>query len=300
MNVTLHPDVEPLRERLRALQAELRSALDDWHQLSTETRPRLQATYNQYFGDLERDLQVSALKSAELFRRVELLSIKVQRGETLTTHIIDLVNQVVDAEYARLAMRIHEVFELDAEKRERQNSSPEARNGEPELTAMYRTLAKQLHPDVASGSLATDPTIWHRVQRAYAAKNVSQMKSLLSMLGTETVLQNGSENWDLQRWHVEVERLETRVRVEQRKVRRLRSEEPFTLEAMLDSEHLRDRHRSDLLKAIHAKKRDIEENTIRYSELTGGMSPSDITALKTKDEQRFDDDFLKNTYFGQR
>lgn len=300
MEVVVHPEVQPLRDKVRALHEELRVTLDDWHRLCTEERPRLHALYHQHFGKLEHELQLSALKSAELFRRVELLSIKVQRGETLTRQIIDLINQVVDAEYSRLAMRIREAFEIDTELRERAATSGKSTASDAELASMYRTLAKQLHPDVASGSLATDSTIWHRVQQAYATKNVSQMKSLLSMLGAESILREGAEDWDMQRWSAEADRLATRVRVEQRKLNRLRSEEPFTLEAMLANEQQRERHQKELIALIEAKKRDIEENTLRYRELTGGLNPAEASQLKTQDDQRFEDDFLKNTYFGQR
>ncbi len=282
------------------LRAELRESMDDWHRLSTEVRPRLHAQYHLHFGELERELQVVALRSAELFRRVELLSIKVSRGEVLTQHIIDLINQVVDSEYARFAMRIREAFDLDTEQRERASRSRDDQHTDGELVNMYRTLAKQLHPDSTGNDSADAVAIWHRVQQAYGAKNVSQMKSLLSMMGASDMLRGEASDWDLERWQQEVGRLETRLRVEHRKLRKLRSEEPFTLEHVIDDEQWRERHKWELEKAIAAKRHEIDENTSRYAELTGGMIPPGTELLKTKDEQTFEEDFLKNTYFGQR
>jgi hypothetical protein len=298
--LSIHPEIEKLRSRLLQLRSELRETMDDWHRLSTEVRPRLHAQYHQHFGELERELQYTALRSAELFRRVELLSIKVSRGEVLTEHIINLINQVVDSEYARFAMRIREAFDLDVEQRERAATSrqDDAHNGE--LVNMYRTLAKQLHPDSARDASADSLAVWHRVQQAYSAKNVSQMKSLLSMMGAEDVLRSEATEWDLERWQLEVERLETRLRVEHRKLRKLRSEEPFTMEHVIDDEQWQIRHRRELEQAIASKQHEIRENTSRYAELTGGSVPPGTELVKTKDEQSFEEDFLKNTYFGRR
>lgn len=300
MSITIHPSVEPLRSRLLELKVELREAMDDWHRLSSEVRPRLHAQYELHFGELERELQVAALTSAELFRRVELLSIKVSRGEVLTQHIIDLINQVVDSEYARFTMRIREAFYMDVDQRERAAKAREEHAQDGELVKMYRSLAKQLHPDAGQGDSAESVAIWHRVQQAYTSRNVSQMKSLLSMLGADEALRTEAFDWSLERWQQEVAMMETRLRVEQRKLRKLRSEEPFTMEHVLDSEQWRQLHQVELERAIASKRHEINENTARYTELTGGMLPPGTELVKTKDEQSFEEDFMKNTYFGQR
>jgi DnaJ-class molecular chaperone len=197
-------------------------------------------------------------------------------------------------------MRIREAFDLDVEQRERAATSRQDDTHNGELVNMYRTLAKQLHPDSAHDASADSLAVWHRVQQAYAAKNVSQMKSLLSMMGAEDVLRSEATEWDLERWQLEVERLETRLRVEHRKLRKLRSEEPFTMEHVIDDEQWQIRHRRELEQAIASKQHEIRENTSRYTELTGGSVPPGTELVKTKDEQSFEEDFLKNTYFGRR
>lgn len=300
MSITIHPDIQKLRSRLIELNVELREAMDDWHRLSIEIRPRLHSMYQQYFGDLERDLQITALRSAELFRRVELLSIKVSRGEVLTKQVVDLINQVVDSEYARFAMRIREAFDMDMEQRERSAKHAQEHLADGELVKMYRTLAKQLHPDSTGDDSLDTATVWHRVQQAYASKNVSQMKSLLSLMGADDMIKGQATDWDVDRWQLEVEKMETRVRVEQRKLRKLRSEEPFTMEHLLDNESWRSSHRRNLEQAVSAKQHEISENTARYTELTGGSLPPGSEVVKSKEQQSFEEDFLTNTYFGQR
>lgn len=302
MSITVHPDIAPLRERLRELRLELRNAIDDWHRLSTEVRPRLHALYHVHFGELERELQQSALSAAEMFRRVELLSIKHERGEQLTQQIVDLINEVVDKEYARFAMRVKEAFEMDQRQRDDAERSRAGQTSDHELVSMYRTLVKQLHPDVAEkhDDDASDSIVWHQVQSAYASRNAGQLRSLLAVLGAEETLTRESDDWAIDRWRHEVEEIERRLGVELRKLRRLRSEEPFTMERDLDDEAWRIRHRDDLMRAIARKKDELRESERRYAELTEGLAPRGENPTKSKEERSFDEDFMTNTYFGQR
>lgn len=302
MSITVHPDVAPLQQRVRELRLELRSALDEWHRLSTEVRPRLHAAYNRHFGLLERELQEVSLAAAEIFRRVELLSIKHERGEKLTAEIIDLINQVVDKEYARFTMRVQEAFRMDERQREQAARSREADGSDTELVAMYRTLVKQLHPDVAEAH-SEEPgsySIWHQVQQAYATRNAAQLRSMLMLLGANEALERESGDWGVDRWRQEVDLLEQRLAVEQRKLLRLRSEEPFTMERDLDDHVWRTRHHEDLMRAIAVKNNELRDSRRRYDELTGGLVPPGHNPTKSKKEQTFEEDFMTNTYFGQR
>lgn len=302
MSITVHPDVAPLQQRVRELRAELRSALDEWHRLSTEVRPRLHAAYNRYFGLLERELQEVALAAAEMFRRVELLSIKHERGEKLTAEIVDLINQVVDKEYARFTMRVQEAFRMDERQREQAARSREAEGSDTELVAMYRTLVKQLHPDVAEtpGEESGNESFWHQVQQAYATRNAAQLRSMLTLLGANEALERESGDWGVERWRQEADILEQRLAVEQRKLLRLRSQEPFTMERELDDEVWRTRHHEDLVRAIAVKNNELRDSRRRYDELTGGLVPPGNNPTKSKQEQTFEENFMTNTYFGQR
>ena len=298
-NLTHHPEQTQLADRFAAAQRGIREALEEWHRLSTVVRPRLNAAYESFFGELERQLQVTAIASSELTRRVELLTIKVARGERLTPEIIALINQVVDKEYARYHRRLREAFDMTVDDRNRAAASRIDATDDAELVNMYRSLVKKLHPD-ANADASEDGTYWHRVQAAYKDRNVSQLRALLSVVGAADVDDTQTASWDLDRWHREVEVLERRRDVEERKLRRLRTQEPFVHEAELEHASWRDAHMRELQSAIAEKEREIAENREHYRELTGGEVPTGTDVTKTKDEQTFEEDFMKNTNFGQR
>ena len=295
----LHPEIELLKTRFHEARNALRDAIEQWNVLSNEVRPRLNATYDRYFGELERELQFASLASAELFRRVELLSIKVARGEKLSTEIIDLINQVVDKEYARFKRRLHEAFNMDSEQRERSAQLRVDAHDDEELVKMYRTLVKKLHPD-AAGEDAPGTEAWHRVQNAYRDRNVSQLRSLLDFFGVGDTSDLETRTWDHDRWTSEVQSMERRLQVEQRKLARLKGEEPFAIEGALTDEVWREQHIATLQASIQTKLKEIDVNNEHYRELTGGRVPLGSDTLKSTEEQGFEEDFMKNTYFGQR
>jgi len=237
-----------------------------------------------------------------MFRRVELLSIKHERGEKLTAEIVDLINQVVDKEYARFTMRVQEAFRMNERQREDAARKRESEGSDTELVSMYRTLVKQLHPDVADAAsdASADDGIWHQVQQAYATRNAAQLRSLVMLLGADAALDRESDEWGIDRWQDEVASLEKRLALEQRKLRRLSSEEPFTMAAELEDEIWRQRHRDDLVRQIAQKHNELRESRRRYDDLTGGLVPPGHNPMKSKQDVSFEEDFMTNTYFGQR
>ncbi len=248
--------------------------------------------YEQAFGDLERERQKLALQSSELFRRVELLSIKVARGEQLTPDVVSLINQVVDAEYARFRRR------LRADITSRSNAPTVADDDDRELVKMYRVLAKRLHPDAAGSQDEIDA--WHRAQRAYLDKDASRLRALLAVLDVEEPDSTVMDTWSLERWQLEETRLAARRRLEERKLNKLRTEEPYSLATVLDDTEWVKQHRKDLELDINARKVEVNEHSRLYAELTAGLVPSGEDAIKTAEQRSFDEDFFDNTYFGGR
>jgi hypothetical protein len=269
--------------------------VETWHRLVSVERPRLLGLYHAEFGRLEKERQQLALEASELFRRVELLSIKADRGEKLTAKIVQLVNAVVDAEFARLRSRMRgagmasEVPSADAQA---------SKEMDGELVKMYRILAKQLHPD-ANGSTQTAES-WHQVQRAYAERDGARLHSLLSVIDPGRVPSAAGEEWTLERWREEESRLAARRRLEARKLDRLRREEPFVLAEQLDDERWVQSHRADLERDIAARKAEIIENRRLYARLTSGLGVDPNPGGSGEDNAGFDQEFFDNTYFGGR
>lgn len=72
------------------------------------------------------------------------------------------------------------------------------------------------------------------------------------------------------------------------------------MERCVDDESWIARHHEELVRSIAQKKNELRESKRRYDELTGGMVPPGHNPMKSKQERTFEEDFMTNTYFGQR
>ncbi|MBU3740851.1 MAG: J domain-containing protein [Candidatus Kapabacteria bacterium] len=295
----VHPDVMLLQRQCADMRGRIRAVVDEWHALSTVERPRLTALYDRYFGSIEREYQRLALDAAELFRRVELLSIKVARGERLTADMIDHVNRVVDKEYARFHQRLHQAFDMNSEQRNDAAVAGLDSVDDDELMKTYRILVKRLHPDAVGRDDTTDP-MWQQVQEAYAARSTSTLRSLLSMLDADVSADASTQGWSIERLQREVGLLTSRLDMERRKLERLRASEPISIARDLEDPSWRSNHEHQLRSRLAAKQREYDETRKRYVEITGNTALPGRNPNRTAAEQQEAQDFMENTYFGAR
>jgi len=295
----LHPEIQQLQRQCSDLRGRIRAAVEEWHQRSTVERPRLAALYDRYFGALERDYQRLAVQTAELFRRVELLSIKVARGERLTPDIIENVNRVVDKEYARFHRRLHEAFDMTSEQRNAQAAAQAEQHDDDELVKTYRVLVKKLHPDAVGQASDVDP-LWQQVQDAYTSRNLQHLRSILSMLEADVSSDQTTQGWSIERLQREVGLLTSRLDMERRKLTRLRASEPLSLADQLTDASWRDAYELDLRARLVAKQREYDETQRRYIEITGSDVIPGVNPNRSAEEREEERDFIEHTYFGAR
>jgi len=295
---SVHPEILRLRERATELRTALRTAAERGHRMSTQERPRLLALYDELFGELERELQDLALRCAELGRRVELLTVKVARGEKITPEIVDLVNKVVDKEYARFHQRLREAFDMSSSQREDVARARLGAEPDTELVDMYRTAVKRLHPDVANPS-EEDTELWHRLQDAWEQRDASKLRTIITMLGADEPEAETVTNRGIDELQHDVEQLEAKLRVEERKIRRMEGQEPFVFAAEIENDAWQRNHRVELESSIAAKKKELDDHRRNYRDLAGG-DIAEGTDIRPKEDVDFNQDFRDNTYFHNR
>lgn len=284
-----HPEVEALRGAIGRLQTELAACKVEWQELSVVQRRILTTRYNAYFGDVEQSIQVLALQHAELARRVELLAVKHDRGEAITPEVVELINHVVDREYRRFRQR------LAGDSTHVESGDPIGANADEEVVSMFRILAKRFHPDSANGSDRND--LWYRVLDAYERRDGATLRAI-AVSSAPWNEQRISGNEDIQSLQLIHERLAARLVAERKKITRLRLEEPFTLEPLLDDERWRNLHLASLEQQRLARQHALQEIHNRFLELTNGLAPPASNTGNAGDS--FGDDFMESTYFGTR
>jgi hypothetical protein len=117
-----HPVVAELRKRRTHLVERLGERMREVHRIKETVLPPLFAEYDKHFRTLEIELQQVTLAASELGRREELFRLKLERGEVLSAKMIEVVNTIVDREFARVRKRFYEAFEQTPEEREQETT----------------------------------------------------------------------------------------------------------------------------------------------------------------------------------
>lgn len=294
------PVREELQAKIRTLKADIQAILKEWFELQNTLRPRLLAVYDEHFQTLEIEIQQRTMEAADIGRRVELLSIKQARGEKLTPHVVQLVHTFVDKEFESYRKRLSESYD---------NVIPQSTTGgdeqsKGELPKLYRDIVKKLHPDVNSETNEFTQ-FWQETQNAFEKKNLQKMRALHSVIcGEETTVMRKHHVTDLSEENAlraEIKELEIRFERESRTLKRLRSEEPFTIEKELYDPKWIARQEEKLRRELLKKDHEIEHLRATLHHLTGhGNYQPPKPTPEAKEEQIFQDDFVENTYFGNR
>ncbi len=220
-----HPELEQLRQRCRHLHEALRQTVQEYLFLRTELYPALQAKYERHFSALERQLQHLSLQAAQLRRQLELLWIKLRRGEPMTEQTLAWVEHIVAQEFSQLWERLHAAHSRQPHAHTTPNPAEAG-----QLLKLYRQLVKQLHPDAVGAETEAFRRYWADVQRAYQERNLQRLQQLALLLCHNAIVSEPDTLPQapeaLRRY---VRSLEQRLAVEQQRLERLRAEEPFCL-----------------------------------------------------------------------
>ncbi len=308
-----HPLLVELREQRKRLSARLLETVEEARHIKEHVNPAVLALYEQYFRHLEIALQRKTLESAELTRREELFRLKLERGEKLSAKMIEVVNTMVDREFARVRKRLREAFDMSGQERERE-AKRRIRNAESEgeVARMYREVVKRLHPDVAHHIAAEQPPeaqqhgsdfdkFWHKAQEAYKTRNTSQLRTIYELL---CLTEERQDFRDMESAEVylrnEISRLARRLQSEEDKLRNVKTSEPYTLKDCIQQQQWRDEETKRLEQELAAKERDIERAKTFLQSINADSWQNTPASKDHEDGRLFNDDFLENTYFSNR
>ncbi|MES2767033.1 MAG: hypothetical protein V4642_14255 [Bacteroidota bacterium] len=303
--LSLHPEIEKLRARVGELRLQMRELLEEYYSIQNEILPELHDKYDALFKKLEIEIQRKTLAASEISRRAEIFSLKLSRGEKLSAEMIKLVNTMVDREFRRFKKSLEDAFEKTQEQRNSENEkkfTSEKVNplgNTSEVSKLYRAIAKKLHPDVAGDVTDHFKKFWANVQDAYQKRNVQKMRALHQMLCVEDQFSGKFDDHqsEFDALSQEIRQLENKTESENRKLQRLKQQQPYTFKENIHDEAWIAAHTKDLERQLLKKEREIEQANEILKEMLGG-NWLQIQQKNEKKDEPFDDDFMRDAYFG--
>lgn len=262
-----HPIITNLKSRIADCKYQLLNILEEWYHLQNVIQPKLIFTYESLFGQLENELRIKNQVAYELDKRVELLSIKIRKGEKISESTIKFVEIMIEKESERIKRLGNHSQNYNVN-----NSIPNCSvNDNYEIPQIYRKLVKRLHPDAVGEESPEYKKFWDHIQVAYQNRD-----SLRLRLYAQTLLNN--EDTGIQDIHSERIKLNTEIREleiniinAKNKLNMLKREEPFNLENKLNDHIWVATKQRNLKEKIFYLDRKIDYKERMLKSLTNGQ-----------------------------
>lgn len=264
-----HPVIRELKDELKSCRSTLLDLLNEWHYLKEKATQSIMFTYETLFGDLEYEINRKGKTASELNRRVELLALKLRKGEKLSEDIIEYINKVVNNESFK-NKNSNKNKEFNYSKNDINEPIESIIEKEYEAPQLYRQLVKKMHPDV-NGSNYYFNKFWHNVQDAYKSGDVERLR-----LFYESICKTRINNFrDLKSEEIslrtEIRQLQINIEKQKQKIKQVQHEEPYTLREKLNDKFWVERRKKTLQNRLTYIDRKINYNKKLLSNLTKGQ-----------------------------
>lgn len=221
----------------RALLEENALLREEWVRLLTEERnllhivqPNLLALYQQKIGAWElRGLQAQ-LAEMRARRRLEMAQAALNHGQQPVLAEIDNHLELELLGWQQKLKEAADALQAAGQRLESLLSEADWR----QLKKLYHALAKKLHPDVNPGLDAEQRRLWLRVQAAYEAGALDEMKAL-ALLAEEPAPAT-AESTALDSLRADGRTLRGQIAAVLQRIERCQAQPPFTLAAQLADE----------------------------------------------------------------
>ncbi len=225
-------ETDKLKKELELLKTEYVKLLNDKDVLLSWGKPQLEALYNTRIGAhklrlLEIQLQIKALK-----RKIELVRACVNQNRIPDFNEIELT---IAAELAEAQLQIMQTADsVENSKHLLKNLDSPQRSAE--LRTIFRSIAKNLHPDVNPDLTEEQLKIWHLFLSAYKEGDLDKMKAMQLVYEKELNVQ-GADTLSQEQLSLAIESIKQGCKLLQDEVLAIRNDFPFTIENLIKDEN---------------------------------------------------------------
>jgi len=223
----LHPEILRLTDENSLLREEVVHLLTEAHDLVHTVKPNLMAIYQTKIGSWELKQFKLQCQAARLKRKAELIQACLNQGRWPD---IEAIEAQLEEEFRAWKNKIRLESERLAAAEERLCHLLSSED-DLELKKLYYRLVKKLHPDLNPELTEEQRRLWLRVQDAYEAGDIDELKAL-TLLADKALPAASSAN-SLERLIVEQQTLDRQIQRLLKKIEAIESRPPLTMRSEL-------------------------------------------------------------------
>ncbi len=252
-NIILSPEFESLKTAVEKLRTELSMLLLEQDELVLVECKNIETAYMLALGNLEYkayELQCAVLR---LKRKAELIQALKNRQEKI---VISKIESILDKEFAEYQAKLDEQINKMNEALDRSKCEALSDEEIKELKKMYRSVVKSLHPDLHPDISKAKIYLFNNAVSAYKNGDLNRLRIIAEMV-SEPVL---SDNHEDGRTFLakEKERLAGLIRVLNDEIKKTKSEFPYNVKSIIQSEEKITEKRAELEEAIAQLEKSLE------------------------------------------
>jgi len=173
-NLQLSPKIIKLQEDVTTLEKELGKVILERDEMLNTVKPNLESEYQKKIGFKELERMETEITARRYKRQIELMQAAINRQESIEEKEI---KKQVDDEFQEWYEKIEDQYQKVKKAEDRLNCLMSDEDN-AEFNKLYRQLVFKLHPDVNPNQTKDKENLWHRVQIAYNAGDLEEMRSL--------------------------------------------------------------------------------------------------------------------------
>jgi hypothetical protein len=225
--IILSPDVEKLKKECSLLREELAGLLSEQDHLLKTVASNILARYATTIGVKEYEAMLLDVEVRKLKRAIQMIQTVENQGKKVNLEQIEAAVEDELREWHEKVERMLDQIKAGQDRLKNLMSAEDSR----ELQQLYRALAKKLHPDVNPDLKDECKTLWSRVQQAYAAGDLQELRAL--RLIVDDIPADIGESNRLEELQKCLDKLKVQVSELLKKLENIKAQPPFTLEKKL-------------------------------------------------------------------
>ncbi len=219
-----------LKEQLDILKTEYVKLLNDKDVIENWGKPQLEALYATRIGVFKLELLELQLNIRALKRKLEMVRASITKN---IKPDFDEIELIIAEELAQAQLQIMKQAEQIKESKTLL-SNLDSPQRSAELRSLFRSLAKDLHPDVNLDLTEQQRNIWNLALEAYQAGDVEKLKALSLIYEKEI---KGSEyEMNEEQLQLAIESIKQGCKILHDLITELKSVFPFTIEKEIKDE----------------------------------------------------------------